>query len=81
MPLLESSDGPQRPGEKHPRGACYWCWYWSQPERRGFENFEQGVATIDDVGIAQQWLGKLNELEASVENKEAVVDRIKELQG
>jgi len=32
------------------------------------------------VKIAQEWLGKLNELEASVDHKEAVVDQIKELQ-
>jgi len=79
MPLLESTDAPERPADKHPRGACYWAWYWADADRRGPESFHAAVETLTSVENAQAWLGKLNELDADAEKKEAVADRLRDL--
>lgn len=79
MPLLDSSDELESPSDKFPRGACYWCWYWSKPERLGEQHFFDAVGNLDSVDNTQAWLGKLNELDADAAKKEAVADRLREL--
>jgi len=79
MPLLESSQGPERPADKHPRGACYWAWFWSDEDRLGAAHFEDAVDSLSSSENAQAWLGKLNELDASADKKEAVADRLRGL--
>lgn len=79
MPLIESTDELERPEDKHPRGACYWAVFWADEERGGPESFYEAVDNLSSADNAQEWLGKLNELDADREKKEAVADRLREL--
>jgi len=81
MPLLEHTDGTERPADKYPRGACYWAVYWSDPDRAGEENFYDCVDELTSSENAQAWLGKLNEMDADDAKKEAVGERLRELLG